>query len=233
MPIYAGVRILDSDTTVEIPPALPVELPAPAGGATYAESLALGDKARSSRQFDRALADFQAARNQAANNTERALAIAKQGEIFAFDLRNYSAAKSIIQEPVHMNDIKPVAQVIALHVLAECQMKADKDYKAAASVLEQAAQLRGVEWAQPAVAIKLGDCYRFTGRYNEAVAVYQKLLGMPAANRAIKAVTYLNIGLTYQYDLGDTEKAKAAYTQAAELKPDLKSEIDGHLARIQ
>jgi tetratricopeptide (TPR) repeat protein len=224
-PILAGVRVLDQSTTGNPP--------VPARGATYSESLATGDRARRYRQLDQALAYYETAIDQAANDTERALAIGKKAEIYAFERKDYEAARAIIEGALRLNDVQPVARVTALQVLAECRMKADTNYQAAVVILEQAAQLRGVEWAQPSVAIKLGDCYRFTGRYDEALAAYQRILGMSSADRNIKAVTYLNIGLTYQYDLGDAEKAKAAYAKAAEMKPDLKNEIDGHLAKIQ
>jgi cytochrome c-type biogenesis protein CcmH/NrfG len=63
--------------------------------------------------------------------------------------------------------------------------------------------------------------------------MYQKVIQMPQAIPAIKANSYLNMGLAYQYDLQDFGRARAAYADAAQLKPDLKSQIDGYLAEIR
>jgi tetratricopeptide (TPR) repeat protein len=152
--------------------------------------------------------------------------------IYAFDQKNYKAAKDAAQEVQGMADVRPVAKVTALQVMAECQMKEDKDYPAAMETLEQALALEGVAWAQPALTLALGDCYRFSGKFPQAIETFQKALELPSVNDGMKGIAYLNIGLTHQYNLHEDEEAKAAYKKAVELNPGLKKEVDEHLSRL-
>jgi tetratricopeptide (TPR) repeat protein len=208
--------------------------PAPAaqGTAAYPNLLAAGDEHRAAGKFSLALTDYATALTQAANDTEQALAMAKEGMIYVYDQTNYAAARHTVDAALQLNNVQPVALVTVLEVQAECQIHVDKDIVAAAETIEKALKLRGVDWSRPHLSLKLGDCYRSTGRFADAVAMYQKVTQMPQAIPAIKASSYLNMGQAYQYNLQDSEKAKAAYADAVQLKPRLKSQIDGYLAEI-
>ena len=199
---------------------------------TYQASLQAGDAQRLGHHPEAALTEYEAALGQAATATERSLAMGKKGYVLAYDRKDYPAAREQAQQALALEGAEPVAQVTALQVLAECQMKADKNFAGAAALLEKAAKLEGVDWAQPMVALSLGDCWRFAGQFDQAMACYQRIVAMPNADATIKAIAQLNQGLTWQYDRQDFPKAKLAYAAALALKPDLKAEIDGHLARI-
>lgn len=205
----------------------------PAFGAdTYQASLSAGDSARGAKNYTAALAAYQEATTQATTSTERALALAKQALVLAFDTKEYAKASDLAKESLSVQGTKPVARVEALRALAECQMKADEDYAAAIETLEEATSLSGVEWALPSLTLSLGDCYRFTGKNTHAIEVFQKIFEMPEAPKDIKAIAYLNTGCIYQYGLKDGDKAKEAYGKAVEFKPSLKGEIDEHLGRL-
>lgn len=221
--VLAGMTIRGEVTTSEAPPAETT--------ATYSELLKAGDEYRAARKYGLALTEYAVALTQADNNTERALALGKEGMIYVYDQKEYAAARHTADAALQLEDTKPIAQVTALKVLAECQTKVDKNNAAAAETIERALKLKGVDWAKPHLSLKLGDCYRFSGKVDEAVATYKKVTEMPMANPTIKAIPYLNIGTIYQYNLQDFDKAKAAYANAAQLKPDLKKEIAGHLAK--
>jgi tetratricopeptide (TPR) repeat protein len=199
---------------------------------TYQESLQAGDENRKNHNSDAALTEYEAAIGQAANATESSLAFGKKGYVLAFDKKDYPAAREQAGKALALESAGPIAQVTALLVQAECLMKADKDFKEAAVVLEKAAALEGVDWAQPNVALTLGDCFRFSGQFDKALASYQKVVDLSAADSGVKAVAHLNMGLTWQYDKPDYDKAKAAYATAVIIRPDLQSEVDAHLAEI-
>jgi tetratricopeptide (TPR) repeat protein len=126
-----------------------------------------------------------------------------------------------------------VARVIALRARAECYVKADENYPAAIEALEEALALEDVDWALPGVALSLGDAYRLDGQAHKALEAYRKVFDVGNASRGERAVAHLNMGLTYQYTLRDHAKAREAYRVAGDLNPDLKSEIEGHLDRME
>jgi len=210
--------------------ALPV-VPAHAA-ENYQASLKAGDDLRASKQYEQALVEYEAAGKHATTPTEQALALGKKGMIYAFDQKNYQAAREAADAATGMPDIRPVALVTALQVMAECQMKEDKDYAGATATLERALELEGVAWAQPTLTMALGDSYRFSGKFPLAIETYNKTSELPETNPGMKGIAFLNIGLTQQYNLHDAEEAKKAYKKAVELNPALQKEVDGHLARI-
>lgn len=217
--------------TIALAALLAAALSAPAA-ENYTASLKAGDGHRDARNTELALSEYGAAAAQAANGTERALAIGKKAVVFAYDQRNYAAARVAAEEALRIPDIAPVARVTALQVLAECLIKADKNYPAAAKLLEEAAQLPDVDWAQAAIALSLGDCYRLSGQFDQALSSLGLVMNLPTADDNMKAIANLNMGFTYQYGLQDAEKARAAYAKAVALKPALKAEIDTHLAKL-
>ena len=198
---------------------------------TYDASLKAGDEHRVKKEYDPALAEYEAALGLSANDGMKALALGKKGGVY-LDQKNYSAAKQAAQEALEYRGLAPVASVIALQVLGDCQLKDEKDYVAAIDTLEQALLLEGVAWAQPSVNLSLGDSYRFSGKFDKALEAYQKIPALAGASDGIKSIAYLNIGITYQYNLRDEGQAKIAYKKAAELNPALKTEVDDHLSRI-
>ena len=198
---------------------------------TYDASLKAGDDHRVKKEYEPALAEYVAAFDLSQNDGMKALALGKKGVIY-LDQKNYSAAKQAAQQALEYRGLAPVASVIALQVLGDCQLKDEKDYVGAIDTLEQALLLQGVDWAQPPLNLSLGDAYRFSGKFDKALEAYQKIPAVPSAPAGIKAIAFLNLGLTYQYNLHDEEQAKASYKKAVELNPALKKEVDEHLSRI-
>lgn len=198
---------------------------------TYDASLKAGDEHRGSKDYDAALADYDVAFNLSDNSGMKALALGKKGAIYV-DQKNYAAARQAADEALGLKGTAPVARVIALQVLAECQIKDEKDYAGAIETLGQALQLEGVSWAEPPLNLLLGDSYRFSGKFEQALEAYGRIAKLPSAPSGIKAIAFLNIGITDQYNLRDEAQAKAAYKKAVELNPALQSEVDDHLSRI-
>lgn len=198
----------------------------------YGASLKAGDEHRKNQKPDAAIVEYDAALGQSDSEAARALPIGKKGYVMAFDKKDYAAALKLAQEALAITESAPVAQVTALQVLAECQMKGDKNYAEAVKTLEKATKLQGVDWAQPMLAVTLGDCLRFSGQFDPALDSYRRSIDMPAADSAIKAIAYLSIGLTWQYSKNDPKKARAAYAAAEAMNPGLKAEIATHVAKL-
>ena len=198
---------------------------------TYDASLKAGDEHRVKKEYDPALVEYDAAFGLSSNDGMKALALGKKAGVY-LDQKNYSAAKQAAQEALEYKNLAPVARVIALQVLGDCQLKDEKDYIGAIDTLEQGVLLQGVDWAQPSLNLSLGDSYRLSGKFDKALEAYQKIPAVPGASDGIKAIAYLNIGITYQYNLRDEEQAKAAYKKVVELNPALKKEVDDHLSRF-
>jgi tetratricopeptide (TPR) repeat protein len=197
-----------------------------------AASLKAGDEFLSKQDYDHAMTEYDAAVKQSDSPGMKSLSLGKKGEVYLAQ-KNYTAAKQAADEALTVQELAPVAKVIALKVLGECQLKGDpKDYPGAIKSLEAAYALQGVDWAQPLVALLLGDAYRFSGNSEKAIATLTKLTEMPNANNDVKSIAYLNLGSSYQYDKKDATQAKAAYQKAVELNPDLKKTVDEHLAKL-
>jgi tetratricopeptide (TPR) repeat protein len=160
------------------------------------------------------------------------LALAKKGYVLAYEKKDYAKAREAVDEALKVEGLAPVARVTALQVLAQCQMKTDKNYQEAAGNLEAALKLEGVDWAKPGLTMDLGNCYRELHDDPKALATYQQLIAMANADKAMKAGAHLFCGFIYQYGLKEAENAKKSYAAAVELRPDLKKEVDGHLGRL-
>lgn len=202
-------------------------------GATYSESLAAADTALGAQNTEGALKELDAALNQAGNEGERALALAKKGYVLAFLKKDYAGGRAAAEEALKVSGLAPVAKVTALQVLAECQMKAEKNYASAATNLLAGLALEGVEWAKPALTMSLADCYRSIGQLEPALTYYRSVAGMANAGDDLKAGAHLNIGFIFQYDRKDAAQARAAYGEAVKLRPALKTEVEGHLAKFK
>ena len=200
---------------------------------TAEASLKAGDDFLTKNNYEQALTEYAAAVKLADNPGLKSLSLCKKGEVYAAQ-KNYPLAKAAAEEALTTKELAPVAKVIALKVLGECQLKGDPtDYPGAIKNLEEASALQGVEWAQPSVALFLGDAYRLSGNSEKGIATLKKLTEMPNASTGIKAIAYLNLGTTYQYGAKDASNAKEAYAKAVELNPDLKKTVDEHLARLK
>ena len=199
----------------------------------YNESLRAGDAAMAAGKSDVALQEFESAVSQSKSDGERSLALGKKGYVLAFAKQDYAKAREAAEKALEVEQLAPVARVTGLQVLSQCQMKADKDFVAAQANLEKAMKLEGVDWAKPALALSLGDCYRSNGDLDKALETYQSILAMEKAAPNLKAGAHLCSGFIYQYDRKDAAEARKCYEQAVALRPDLKKEVDGHLGRLQ
>ena len=199
---------------------------------TYSATLQAGDERAAAKEFDAAITGYENASRQAANETEKSLAIAKKASVFV-SKEDYVVAKAAAEDALSIKDARAVAKVTALQALASCQMKGEKDFEGATKTLGEAAELTGVEWALPTTKLMLGDAQRMSGEFDSSIATYQEVVGIPDAPAGSKAVAWLNIGLAQQYGLNNGDKAKEAYAKAVELNPGLKAEVDTHLAKIQ
>lgn len=205
---------------------------APAAG-TYSDSLQAADAAMGAQKAEAALQEIDTALTQSANPGERGLALAKKGYVLAFLKQDYATARSAANEALATpGGLAPVAKVTALQVLAQCQIKADKDYAGAFPNLQSALALEGVDWAKPALTMSLADCYRSIGQLEPALTAYRSITEMPGAGADMKAGAFLNVGFIYQYDRKDAAKTKEAYAAAVKLRPDLQKEVDSHLSRL-
>jgi len=110
-PVLAGVTVWD-----EVPPT--ETAPAAQRTATYPELLSTGDEYRAAGKFSLALTEYATALTQAANDTERALAMAKEGMIYVYDQTNYAAARHTVDAALQLNNVQPVALVTLLEVQA-------------------------------------------------------------------------------------------------------------------
>lgn len=198
---------------------------------TYDASLKAGDEFIVKKEYDQALGEYEAALKLAENDGMKALALGKKGAVYN-EQKNYAEAKKVAEEAVAIPSLAPVAQVIALQALGEAQLKGDKNYPAAIENLEKASKLEGVDWAQPMVNLLLGDAYSFSGKSNEGITAYAKVIATPGISDGLKAIAWLNTGTASQYGLKDAAKARAAYAEAVKLNPELKATVDGHLAKL-
>lgn len=199
---------------------------------TYSDLLKAGDEKAASGDLDAAITQYTDAQGAAQSPTEQALALSKKA-IMLTRKQDYEAAKDAANEALNISGaVAPVGRVEALQALAICQIRSDSDFPGALATLEQAAELKGVDWAIPATAMLRGDALRMSGSFPEAVSSYESITAMPDVAPATKAVAWLNIGLAQQYGLRETDKAKESYAKAVELNPGLKAEVDGHEAKI-
>lgn len=198
---------------------------------TYDASLKAGDDHLAKQELNEALAEYDAALKLSSNGGMKALALGKKGAAYCRQ-ENYAEAKKVAAEAVAIPNLAPVAEVIALQALGEAQLKGEKDYESAIQNLEKASKLKGVDWAQPMVNLLLGDACSWSGKHQEGIAAYARVIALPEAAAGVKAVAHLNTGTTYQYGLKDAAKAKEEYAKAVELDPELKSTVDGHLAKL-
>lgn len=202
-------------------------------GEEFTNAIKTGEDFRKQKRYPEAIDAFDTAVKFAFSDTDTALALGKKAFVQAYDLKDYKAARASLEKALPLTKALPVARVTVLQVQAECLIKADKDYKAAAIPLEEAVKLQGVSWAMPGVNLMLGDAYRFTERYKEALEAYKRVCDQADVSNTIRAVAFLNTGITNQYHLRSAAAAKEAYTKAAELEPKLKPEIDQHLSTLR
>ena len=199
---------------------------------TYGVSLSAADAALGKGDADTALSELAAALAQSTNDGEKGLALAKKGYVLAFIKQDLAGARTAVDESLKIQGLAPVAKVTALHVLAHCQMKAEKNFSGAQANLVEAKALPGVDWAKPGIESSLGDCYRDLRQLDKAMESYNALLGMANAGADLKAGANLNIGFIYQYDRKDFAKAREYYNAALALQPTLKTEVDRHIGSM-
>jgi tetratricopeptide (TPR) repeat protein len=198
----------------------------------YTTALKEGSALQAEQQYPEALAAYEKAEALGASPTEKGLAMVKRAHILSYSLEDHDAAMKLVEAAGKLGDLKPVAEVTRLQVRAHCLMKQKEDYEAAAKDLETALQLKGVDWAYPTLALTLGDCHRLGGKPQDAIRVYLTLARDGAHSAKSRSVAWLNIGMTYQYNLRQADKARLAYQQAEKLDPGLGSTIHGHLQSL-
>lgn len=203
-----------------------------AHAASYTESLAAADAAVAGGRVDAAIQSLDAAIGIAANPGEKALALAKKGDVLAFVKTDYAGARLAVDEALKVVELAPVAKIIALRALAECQIKGGRDFAGAMPNLEAAVALPGEDWAKPGVTLMLADCMRETSQLGRALELYQQVVTMPMVTPDQKAHAFLHQGFIFQYDRKDSAKAREAYANAVMNRPSLKGEVDGRISAL-
>jgi len=206
--------------------------PSARAAANYSDSLKAGDSAMDAGNLDLALQEFEAAIGHAVAEGEKSFAKAKKAYVLAFRKKDYGAARKEVEGVVSINTLSPVAQLTVLQVLAECQMRGDRNYVEAAKNLEKAVALPDVDFARPYVSLSLADCYRETGEFQKALDAAKAVLDTKGISAQAQASAHFNMGLTYQYGLKDFEKAKQAYAEAVKLNPGLKGDADSQSSKM-
>ena len=202
---------------------------------TYEKSLKAGEEHLASAEFDQAISEFEAALVQAQTNTKKALARSKKAYVLAFKKQDYRAAEDQADKALELDNVEPVGRVTALQVKAKCLMELSKKknrFERAEKIIEEALDLKGVEWSRPGLLLLLGDCYRFSGRFEEALRTLRKITAMPSVDKGMKAVACLHMGFTHQYGRRDPVGARAAYKAAVGFNPDMETEIEQHLDKL-
>jgi tetratricopeptide (TPR) repeat protein len=203
---------------------------------TYEKSLKAGETHLAAAEYDQAIAEFDAAFGQAKTNTKKALARSKKAYVLAFKQQKYKAAREQADKALAMTNVEPVGRVTALQVKAKCEMELSKSkgrFKKAEKTIQEALELKGVEWSRPGLLLLLGDCYRFSGRFEEALRTLRKITAMPSVGKGMKAVACLHMGFTHQYGRRDPVGARAAYQAAIGFNPGMETEIDQHLEKLK
>lgn len=177
----------------------------------FRASIRAGEAANAAGDHAAAIAEFDEALIQAKNNTDRGIALSKKGDVLAYKLNEYGPALELAETALELDGAHAVARVMALRVKAHSLMqikrnkpRAERDFSLAQSAIEQGLALEGVAWARPGLGLMLGDCHRFAGQFEEALAAFEAVPEMEAASDGVKAVSHLNRGLTYQYSLRAT-----------------------------
>jgi len=200
--------------------------------ASYHDSLKAGDEAMNSGNAELALQEFEAAINYAVADGEKAFARAKKAYVLAFKKKDYPGARKELEGLDSITTLSPVARLTVLQVLAECQMKGDRNFKEAATNLEQALTLPDVDFARPYVSMTLADCYRENGEFQKALDACKAVLETKGISPQAQASAHFNMGLTYQYGMKDFANAKKAYSEAVKLNPGLKAEADSQSSKM-
>ena len=200
-------------------------------GADYASSLKAGDAALETNK-DLALSEYEAATTQGTSDGATAFAQAKKAYVLAFKFKDYAKARAAVEEAQKVTQLSPVAEMTVLQVLAECQMRDEKNYKEAAANLEKAVALPGNAPAIPYLNLNLADCYRENGDFQKAIKTCEAVLATPGLPAAAQSAAYFSMAMTYQYGLLDFENAKKSYTKAGELNPATKENAKVHLSKM-
>lgn len=198
----------------------------------FAASIKAGESLQAEKKFDAAVNAFEAAAEQAANDTEYGIAVSKKARVQAYDLGDHASAQKLVDEVLEIQDLHAVAKVMALEVKARCQWKGAGDATAAAKTLDEAAKLEGVDWAMPGVLLSLGDCRRDGGEGAAAITAYEKVLTLPGLSKGLEAVAWLNIGITQQYVVRDKDAAEKAYVAALAANDKLAGEVTKHRKKM-
>jgi tetratricopeptide (TPR) repeat protein len=203
---------------------------------TYETSLKAGETHLAAAEYDEAIAEFEAAYSQAKTNTKKALARSKKAFVLAFKKQDFQAAEEQADKVLALDNVEPVGRVTALQVKAKCVMELSKKknrFERAEKLIDEALALKGVEWSRPDLLLLLGDCYRFSGRFEEALRTLRKITEMPSVNKGMKAVACLHMGFTHQYGRKDPVGARAAYKAAVGYNPGMEAEIEQHLDKLK
>ncbi len=204
-------------------------------GDTYVDSLKAGEAHLAVSEYDQAISEFEKALAEAKTNTQKALARSKKAFVLAFKKQEYAAAKEQADLALKLDKVDPVGRVTALQVQAKCLMEMSKKksrFALAERRIQEALALEGVEWSRADLLLLLGDCYRFSGRFDEALVTLRKITAMPSVDRGMKAVACLHMGFTHQYGRKDPVGARASYQAAVGFNPSLETEIQLHLDKL-
>ena len=198
------------------------------GADDFSSFIQAGDAARQQNAYQLALQNYRNAFKQASSPTDQGIAAGKQAEVYADDLSDFDSARERAEAALKLKDSAPVSTVIALRVLAKCQMR-DQQWPGAIKTLETARRLHDVDWMQPTLTLMLGDCYRLSHDFQASLKAYRELESHKQASRRDRAVAFLNQGLVYRYGLKQTQKATSMFAKATELDKGLVAEVTKHL----
>lgn len=199
--------------------------------ALYTRTLQEAAELKARREYAKALETYDMAVQRASTPMEEALAEIKKAHLLTYSMDRHGEAFAISDQVLKVKDLKPVVEVTARQVRARCLIK-DGDYEDAAKDLVRGLELEGVDWARPGLILSLGDCHRFTDEPEKAIRIYRRLTDDADMGDKSRGVAWLNIGMTYQYNLRGKDDAREAYRKALSLNDELESGIHVHLESL-
>ncbi len=167
---------------------------------------------------------FEQAYRLASNDNQKALALAKRGEMMVYYQKKFTQAKEMVNYARRFPQREDQTNIILFQVEAACKMKGEKKYKEATVFLLEASKLDTDDTSELITYMMLGDCYRLDKQYQKALDAYTQVTQLSNAAKDGRSAAHMNSGIIYQYRLKKNDLAKAEYKKAVALNPSLKSQ---------